>query len=187
VGSRVLLRVGTRSVTITGMVLLLGGALLLTQVARAPSLALVMISLSLMGSGMGLSMPAFLIAVQNTVERPKLGTATATLQFSRNIGGTFGVSIMGLILATRTTANLLAAGVDPGRLSISELIHGGGNAGAVDATLRGAVAGAVGSVFVAAAAAAALALIVTTLAPRTRMVASRRIEGVTREPELIEP
>jgi hypothetical protein len=56
--------------------------------------------------------PAFLIAVQTSVERRYLGTATSTMQFSRSIGGTLGVSVMGAALSTRAAANLLASGLD---------------------------------------------------------------------------
>jgi EmrB/QacA subfamily drug resistance transporter len=170
IGSRLLLRVGYRAVSVTGMVLLVAGAFLMTRIAAAPSTALVMVSLGLMGSGMGLAMPAFLIAVQNAVRREVLGTATSTLTFSRNIGGTLGVSVMGAILAGRVTANLLAAGIDPAAVPLSSLLAG--QAGAVAASGSDAVAAigaAVGSVFVAALVAAVLALLVTLAAPRERI------------------
>jgi MFS family permease len=169
IGSRLLLSKGFRSVALAGMVLLLVGTLLLTRVAAFPSLVLVMVSLAVMGAGMGLAMPAFLIAVQNEVEKSKLGTATAMLQFSRNIGGTLGVSVMGVILASRTAADLLAAGADPNAASMGELINGTGAVNAADVTLRHALAGGVASVFVAAAVAALFAVIVTMLAPGTRV------------------
>jgi EmrB/QacA subfamily drug resistance transporter len=170
IGSRLLLRVGYRAVSVTGMVLLVAGAFLMTRIASAPSMALVMVSLGLMGSGMGLAMPAFLIAVQNAVRREVLGTATSTLTFSRNIGGTLGVSVMGAILAARVTANLLSAGIDPAAVPLSSLLAG--HAGAVTAAEPGAIAAigaAVGSVFVAALVAAVLALLVTLAAPRERI------------------
>lgn len=167
VGMRLLLQVGYRRVAVIGMVLLTGGALLMTRIAAVPSIALAVVSLVLMGLGMGLAMPAFLIAVQNKVRREMLGAATATLQFSRNIGGTLGVSVMGAVLASRTTANLLARGIDPSSVSMTALIGGADLAasGARGTGVETAIAGAVASVFVAAFVASVLALIVTLFSP----------------------
>ncbi len=124
IGSRLLLRIGYRTVAVSGMVLLTAGALLMTRVAAMPSTLLVVSSLGLMGAGMGLALPAFLIAVQNEVRRDMLGAATATLQFSRNIGGTLGVSVMGAIFAANATANLMAQNIDPSSVSLAALIGG---------------------------------------------------------------
>lgn len=182
VGSRLLLRVGYRAVSVAGMVLLVAGAFLMTRIAAAPSMALVMVSLGVMGFGMGLAMPAFLIAVQNTVRRDALGTATSTLTFSRNIGGTLGVSVMGAILASRVAANLLAAGLDPTTIELSSLLAG--HSAAVTAAAPEAIAAigaAVGSVFAAALVAAVLALLVTLAAPRER-IAERGRAAVEVEP-----
>jgi EmrB/QacA subfamily drug resistance transporter len=170
VGSRLLLRVGYRSVSVVGMALLVAGAFLMTRVAVAPSTLLVVLSLALMGSGMGLAMPAFLIAVQNSVRRDMLGTATSTLTFSRNIGATVGVSVMGAILATRVTANLLADGIDPARVPLSSLLSGAESSlGAIGPEVVAAIGAAIGSVFVAALIAAVFALLVTLAAPRERI------------------
>jgi hypothetical protein len=128
-----------------------------------------MFNLALMGIGMGLALPAFLIAVQSSVQRKTMGTATATLQFSRNIGGTVGVSIMGVILSTQLAAYLRAAGVATSGLSMDSLLDRTGEAAAIpagDAILRGALTAALQSVFVAALIAAVAALAVTALAPR---------------------
>ena len=169
--SRLLLRIGYRTLSVVGMALLMVGTLLMTRIAAAPSMLLVYISLALMGSGMGFAMPAFLIAVQNEVRRDMLGAATATLQFSRNIGGTLGVSVMGAILVTRVTANLIARGIDPNSFSLASLVGGADLAalGARGSAVEGAIGGAVASVFVAALVAAVFALLVTLLAPRERI------------------
>jgi EmrB/QacA subfamily drug resistance transporter len=194
IGSRLLLRVGYRTVAVAGMVLLTAGSLLMTRIAVIPSMVLVAVSLGIMGAGMGMAMPAFLIAVQNEVRRDMLGAATATLQFSRNIGGMLGVSVMGAILATQASANLFARGIDPESVSLSALIGGAdlGTLGARGTAVEGALAGAMASVFVAALVAAVLALLVTLLAPRERIgqrtqPAHGHGEPVLAEAEAIEP
>jgi hypothetical protein len=185
IGSRLLLRVGYRAISVAGMVMLVAGAFLMTRIAAAPSMALVMLSLGLMGSGMGLAMPAFLIAVQNTVRRDALGTATSTLTFSRNIGGTLGVSVMGAILASQVTANLIGAGIDPAAVELSALLSGQGAAvAAAEPGAAAAIGAAVGSVFVAALAAAVIALLVTLAAPGDRIASAAR--PAVAEPEPVE-
>jgi hypothetical protein len=63
---------------------------------------------------MGLTMVPMLIAVQSTVARADLGTATSMIQFFRTIGGAIGLSVMGTVMAWR-----LATG-----LSRAEALHG---------------------------------------------------------------
>ncbi len=189
VGSRLLLHFGYRVIALAGMVSLTAGSLLmvlLTATAHSATvLPLIMFSLGLMGVGMGLSVPAFLIAVQSSVPRRVLGTATAGVQFSRSIGGTLGVSIMGVILTAGLAANLAAAGVDANSIALGELINPdafSASAGALDASVRDALAGAISSVFIAALVAAVLALGVTALAPRERL-ARRRPDTPQAAPE----
>ncbi len=176
IGSRLLLHFGYRVIALAGMVSLTAGSLLmvtLTATAHSPTiLPLIMFSLGLMGVGMGLSVPAFLIAVQSSVPRRKLGTATAGVQFSRSIGGTLGVSIMGVILAVALSANLAAAGVDANSVALGELINPDSAhtaAGVLDLAVQDALAGAISRVFIAALVASVLALGVTALAPRERI------------------
>jgi EmrB/QacA subfamily drug resistance transporter len=169
IGSRLLLRYGYRTIALVGMGILVAGVFLMTRVSLNTTLPGVMFNLALMGIGMGLALPAFLIAVQSSVQRKTMGTATATLQFSRNIGGTVGVSIMGVILSTQLAAYLRAAGVATSGLSMDSLLDRTGEAAAIpagDAILRGALTAALQSVFVAALIAAVAALAVTALAPR---------------------
>jgi hypothetical protein len=152
------------------MVSLTAGSLSMSLVTVNTPLWMVMLNLALMGAGMGLSVPAFMIAVQNGVDRRNLGTATATLQFTRMIGGALGVSVMGLILSLRLAAGLKAAGYAGASLSLQTLMqspHSG--AAAVDATVRKALTGAVESVFVAAFAAAAIGLVAAFFTPPGRV------------------
>ena len=62
--------------------------------------------MAVLGAGMGLAMVAILLAVQNTVPRELMGTATSANLFFRTIGGTVGVAIMGSVMGHRMTANL---------------------------------------------------------------------------------
>ncbi|MCI0477091.1 MAG: hypothetical protein L0Y55_12650, partial [Anaerolineales bacterium] len=153
-----------RALALGGMLALELVMSFMTQVTPTTSTWLLGFNTLLSGLGMGLSIPIFLIAVQSTVPRHSLGTATATVQFARSIGGAIGTSIMGVILAIQFAAGLTAAGLDPNRVSVNALLNA-----TTDATvpaLRGALTGAVQSVFVVALIVAIGAWIAVMFAPR---------------------
>jgi MFS family permease len=50
------------------------------------------------GIGLGLMMQVFVLVVQNSVSIRQMGSATALTQFSRQIGATVGVTLMGVIV-----------------------------------------------------------------------------------------
>ena len=52
----------------------------------------------LAGIGLGMMMQIFVLSVQNSVPRRAMGSATALAQFSRSIGATLGVALMGVIV-----------------------------------------------------------------------------------------
>jgi hypothetical protein len=116
---------------------------------------------------MGLCIPAFLIAVQSTVRREDLGIATSTIQFSRSIGGTLGVSILGILLSARFSSSLLKSGVDPSSVALDSLLDRfSGAAASLGGPVREALAGAVAGLFWAAFLVALAGLLVVLLAPR---------------------
>jgi len=171
IGGRLLLRRGYRSVALAGMALLTLGALLVSLSGADATRLEIMVYLTLMGVGMGLSVPSFLIAVQSSVEKRALGTATSTLQFSRSIGGTLGVSIMGAYLTVRLADALTDTGLALDGFSLETL-----DTAIITANpaLRDAMALAVEGVFVLAFVAALLGLFATALAPGGRVAQLRR-------------
>jgi EmrB/QacA subfamily drug resistance transporter len=68
------------------------------------------------GVGVGLMMQVFVIAVQNAVPQRAIGSATALIQFARTIGGTLGVTLMGVIVSAR-----LPEGAIPEEASVRRL------------------------------------------------------------------
>ena len=167
-GSRLLLRFGHRPLAIIGMSLLTFGTIFMSRVTMDAPRVHVMISLLLMGLGMGFSVPLFMIAVQSKVDRRYLGAATATIQFSRSVGGAVGVSVMGAMLSARLASGLVAAGIDPSTVSLDRLLDPlarASTAMAVQDTLRGALTDAIQAVFAVAAVGAAVGLISTILGP----------------------
>ncbi len=168
IGTRLLLKVGYRKLAILGTSSLVIGAFLMSRVDANINQYMLMFFVTLMGIGMGFSIPPFLIAVQTTVERRYLGTATSTIQFSRSIGGTLGVSVMGAALSARLAANLSASGLD---LSlVTQLLNPlPGSETVIEEGVRVAVANAINLVFVIAFIAALLGLLVTLFSPRQNL------------------
>ncbi|MGH2541855.1 MAG: MFS transporter, partial [Ardenticatenaceae bacterium] len=106
VAGYILLRAGPRLIVIVGTITMVSGALVLTALRVGSPQAMVLLSMLLMGLGMGLTITSYLVSVQNRVARRRLGVATSSLQFIRQIGGTIGVSLMGAVLAARFSAGL---------------------------------------------------------------------------------
>ncbi len=168
VGTRLLLKVGYRRLAILGTAFLVIGSFLMSRVDANINQYVLMSFVTLMGIGMGFAIPPFLIAVQTTVERRYLGTATSTMQFSRSIGGTLGVSVMGAALSTRLASNLSASGLDLDL--VTQLLNPlPGSETVIDQGVRIAVANAINLVFVIAFVAALLGLIVTFFSPRQEL------------------
>ncbi len=168
IGMRLILTVGYRRLGLIGTTLLAGGAFLMTLIGATSSQMLMMVFITMMGVGMGLSIPSFLVAVQTSVERRYLGTATSTLQFSRSIGGTLGVSVMGAALSARLASNLSASGLDP-KLVQQLLDPLSGSGIVIDEGVRLAMASAIHLVFVIAFVAAVFGLGVVFFTPRKEL------------------
>jgi EmrB/QacA subfamily drug resistance transporter len=106
VGGRILLKVGYRNISIVGFIILTVGFVFLALFQRETPRFWLYFDLVLIGAGLGLTMLTLLIAVQQAVDRTKLGVATSLNQFSRAIGGAFGVAIMGAFLTAGLTTHL---------------------------------------------------------------------------------
>jgi hypothetical protein len=86
--------------------------------------------------------------------------------FSRSIGGTLGVSILGVFLSSRLASQLLAAGVDPTSVSLNTLLDPiAGASIAIEGPLRQALAVAIAGMFIIAFIAALGALGAMAFAP----------------------
>ena len=77
-----------------------GFALLATMGADASTTDAIR-NVVIVGIGVGLMMQTLIVVVQNAAPRELLGVATASAQFSRWIGATIGVTLMGAIVASR--------------------------------------------------------------------------------------
>jgi EmrB/QacA subfamily drug resistance transporter len=85
---------------VVGLAVLAAGLLLVWRMDEATGGGEVARNAVVAGLGVGLAMQVLIVAVQNTVPLETMGSATALGHFSRSIGGTLGVTVMGAI-ATR--------------------------------------------------------------------------------------
>ena len=60
----------------------------------------------IVGAGLGMFMQIMTLAIQNSVDRSDLGTATSSATFFRSLGSSFGGAIFGTILISRLTHHL---------------------------------------------------------------------------------
>ncbi len=80
---------------ITGFTIMLIAMIMLSMMGINTTNKTVVINMIVMGTGLGIVVPIFVIAVQNAFPQSYVGTVTASLQFFRNIGGAVGVAILG--------------------------------------------------------------------------------------------
>src|SRR5256886_1332323 len=84
---------------------------------------------SVAGIGLGMMMQIFVLSVQNSVPRRSMGTATALTQFSRSIGATLGVTLMGVIVNQQLPAGVRGEGTAihrlpaAGRVALANALH----------------------------------------------------------------
>ena len=84
-----------------GIVVMLVGMWLLSQVTVTTSRLEVVRDIVLVGVGLGTTFPLYLTAVQTALPRSFLGVASSQIQFWRQIGGTIGTAVLGSVLAQR--------------------------------------------------------------------------------------
>jgi EmrB/QacA subfamily drug resistance transporter len=91
---------------IVGSALVVVGACLLTLIGPGTSMNEVMLILFLLGFGMGMVNPILIVVVQNSVDFSVMGTATSSFSTLRQIGGAFGVTVLGAIFSGRLAGEL---------------------------------------------------------------------------------
>jgi EmrB/QacA subfamily drug resistance transporter len=90
-----------KPVLLAGPPLLAVGFALLATMGTAATTTDTIRNVIVVGIGVGLMMQTLVIVVQNAAPRELMGVATASAQFSRWIGSSVGVTVMGAIVASR--------------------------------------------------------------------------------------
>src|SRR5438477_250503 len=84
-----------------GVMVMIFGMWLLSQVTPGVAEWHVVADLIVVGLGIGVTFPLYLTAVQTALPRQFMGVASSQIQFWRNLGGTVGSAILGAVLANR--------------------------------------------------------------------------------------
>ena len=121
---------------LAGPVVLGIGLVLLSSMGAGTTIGRAALYMVVAGIGLGLMMQTFVVAVQNSVPLDSMGSATALTQFSRAIGTTLGVTLMGVIVNQGLPAGVQLEG---------EAVH------QLSPALRGELADALQPAFLAAA------------------------------------
>jgi EmrB/QacA subfamily drug resistance transporter len=99
VAGRLTDKIGPRPLITGGMVLVAISLLWQSRLEVDSSYAFLLPAFILLGIGMGLVMSPMSTAAMNSVDRTKAGVASGTLSMSRMVGGTFGVAVLGALVA----------------------------------------------------------------------------------------
>jgi EmrB/QacA subfamily drug resistance transporter len=181
IGGRLMLRVGYRVITIVGYGALTVGFVMLALFDRDTNRFWLYVDLMIIGTGLGLSMLTLLIAVQQAVEKSKLGVATSLNQFSRSIGGAIGVAILGALLTASLATEFDRSAKESGALTVEQardfaanpnaLIEPTAQTGVPTETLNALQSGlarAIRPVFLGGAISAGLGLLVVFFLPKEK-------------------
>jgi EmrB/QacA subfamily drug resistance transporter len=179
---------------IIGAALALVSVLLLAFTSAHTPLVIVLTLTTIMSIGAGAVGPIVMLAAQNAVEPRDLGSATGGFSFSRNLGASFGVALLGTIAVAgmdwrvKLIPGSDALGLRPG----VELLRAGTDAiartpEAIREPVISAMAASFSGMFLTAAAALALALLAVLYLKevplRTTSPLAERAEAVKRAAE----
>src|SRR5690606_30088519 len=103
---------GYRTSSIIGLAAMVIGALILLTVAHGEVLWRAVLASAFFGISMGQSNTAFIISAQNSVGWALRGITTASINFSRSIGGSIGVAALGTILTTTMASRLIGVSAE---------------------------------------------------------------------------
>ncbi len=97
-----------RILGVAGLTTMTAGMFLLAQMDADATNFIARRNMVITGIGLGMSLPLFMLVVQNAVAHSVMGIATSTMQFLRAVGGTMGVAIMGSLINSTLASELVA-------------------------------------------------------------------------------
>ena len=109
---------GSRWPMTVGLTMVGSGLLLLSRIGIETSFLLIIPVFMMMGLGMGSTMTPMTAAVMNAVGPARAGLGSATTNTSREVGGVFGIALLGTLLTTKLKSSFTTAvaglGLAPG-------------------------------------------------------------------------
>ena len=167
---------------VVGAALSTTGLALLSTVDHAVSIPLVSVYLGVLGLGIGMTMQNLVLAVQNSVDAGQVGAASSLVSFLRSMGGTVGVTVLGVVLNQRVSTLLgesTSSATGTGDLSSLD--------SAAAAAVRVAYGDAIGLVFLVAAVASLMTLVAVLFIREVplRTTVGQAPEAVSGPPETV--
>ena len=98
----------TKGILLFGLLTCCVGFVFMALMGPATPSWFAMFGMIVLGIGIGVVMPSILVIVQNAAERRDVGVATGSLLFLRSMGGAFGSTLVGALLASRFAAGQAA-------------------------------------------------------------------------------
>ncbi len=121
-----------RPLVFSALVVMAAGLAMLTQLRADTPIALLWAWMFVTGLGVGPMFAVFPLIVQNNVPISQLGTATSSVSFFQQVGGTVGLAITGTIFATSMAHEVPVAIQSAGVPSqVGQALAGGGGLNAV--------------------------------------------------------
>ncbi|MBI4331980.1 MAG: MFS transporter [Chloroflexi bacterium] len=93
---------------VVGLLTMAAGLWLLSSMNAATSQARAVVYMVITGTGIGATMPLYVIAIQNVVPHKIVGAATASTSFIRSVGASIGLAIFGSVLTNRFAGGFIA-------------------------------------------------------------------------------
>ncbi len=174
-------RVGPRRLIVGGLLAVAGSLTWQSFLAVDSGYGFLLPGFVLMGIGMAFVMSPMSTAAMNAVDASKAGVASGILSMNRMVGGTFGVAVLGALVATlgRSKLDTLLPAVSAGtRARLADTLGSGGagpTSGEVARAMREAYVYALGNGLRLAAAAALLGAVAAwaLIAPRPAVAPAR--------------
>jgi len=106
VGGQLVQKIGVRAQMALGMAVSAAGFALLATMDESTTLWTATVHMIVLGFGVGLVMPLLTLALQESFPKTELGVVTASSQFFRQIGGVFGMTVLGAVMNHQSSVDL---------------------------------------------------------------------------------
>jgi EmrB/QacA subfamily drug resistance transporter len=108
-GARLAVRIGTKLIVASGLLLMAAFYLWVTTAAAGTGYGTIAAQMVVLGTGMGLTSAPATEAIMGVVPKAKAGVGSAVNDATRLLGGTLGVAVIGSVYASLYTSRLTSA------------------------------------------------------------------------------
>ncbi|WP_419873967.1 MDR family MFS transporter [Candidatus Pristimantibacillus sp. PTI5] len=106
IGGQVVYKIGVRLQLAIGMVIVAAAFFLLTTLDATTAKLAASSFMVVLGIGIGLVMPLLTLVLQESYPKSQLGVVTSSSTFFRQIGGTFGMTLLGAVMNMQSSSHL---------------------------------------------------------------------------------